>query len=368
MLVDTNERDTATEIFGHKVPAPVGFAPVGINKIYHPQGELPVAKAAGGLGLPYCLSTAGSQSIEDVGAANDEGAAAATSAPGEKGIRFFQLYMPHDDELTRSLLQRAVDSGFSACILTLDTWQLGWRHDDVATSNYAFYHGIGADLGLSDPVFQKRLKEKGIDPRKQPNEAGALWIDNVWHGRAHTWEKAVWAMKLWKELSGGKPFCLKGIQSVADAKKSVELGFDGIVVSNHAGRQVDGAVASLDALEKIVDGESNASTPISSLFLPEHLLTQQPSGRRQNQHHVRFRHPLSIRHLQSAGPRRQICFRRTALDLGSVYHGRNWCTARHKEFACRSGYPDECWRLQEHQRNHEGESREWAQGLYIIAR
>ena len=84
MLVDTNERDTATEIFGHKVAAPIGFAPIGINKIYHEQGELPVAKVAGELNLPYCLSTAGSQPIEDVGRANDELA-------GEGGgVRFFQ--------------------------------------------------------------------------------------------------------------------------------------------------------------------------------------------------------------------------------------------------------------------------------------
>jgi isopentenyl diphosphate isomerase/L-lactate dehydrogenase-like FMN-dependent dehydrogenase len=268
MLVDTNERDTATTIFGHRVPAPIGFAPVGINKIYHPQGELPVAKAAGALGLPYCLSTAGSQPIEDVGQANDEGAAAGKDGSG--AVRFFQLYMPHDDALTRSLLSRAVKSGFTACILTLDTWQLGWRHDDIATSNYAFYHGTGADIGLTDPIFQQRLKEHGIDPAKSPNEAGALWIDNVWHGRAHTWEKTKWVMELWKELSGGKPFCLKGIQSVGDARRAVEeLGVDGIVVSNHAGRQVDGAVASLDALELIVDGEALNSflSPFPPLFL-----------------------------------------------------------------------------------------------------
>ncbi|KAL3427895.1 FMN-dependent dehydrogenase [Phlyctema vagabunda] len=239
MLVDTNKRDTTTEIFGHKVSAPIGFAPIGINKIYHPLGELPVAKVAKELNLPYCLSTAGSNPIEDVGEANGD------------GPRFFQLYMPHDDELTISLLQRAHDSGFTACILTLDTWQLAWRHHDEATSNYAFYHGIGADLGLSDPVFQKRLKEAGIDPKKMPNEAGAMWIDNVWHGRAWSWEKMPWLMEQWKRISGGKPFCLKGLQSVGDAKKAVELGVDGIVVSNHAGRQVDGAIASLDALEKI---------------------------------------------------------------------------------------------------------------------
>ncbi|KAK5171097.1 uncharacterized protein LTR77_004241 [Saxophila tyrrhenica] len=241
MLVDTNKRDTKTSIFGHKVSAPIGFAPIGINKIYNPEGELPVAQVAKELNLPYCLSTAGSQPIEDVGKANGA------------GPRFFQLYMPHDDELTVSLLKRAWDSGFTACILTVDTWQLGWRHNDVNTSDYAFYKGIGADLGLSDPVFQKKMKEAGIDPKTQPKEAGAMWIDNVWHGRAHTWEKIPWLIKTWKEISGGKPFAIKGIQRVDDARKCVEVGCDGIVVSNHAGRQVDGAIASLDALENIVN-------------------------------------------------------------------------------------------------------------------
>lgn len=108
MLVDTNKRDTSWEIWGHKTSAPIGFSPIGINKIYNPLGELPVAKVAKELNLPYCLSTAGSQPIEDVGAANGE------------GPRFFQLYMPHDDELTVSLLRRAIDSGFTACILTVE--------------------------------------------------------------------------------------------------------------------------------------------------------------------------------------------------------------------------------------------------------
>ena len=160
--------------------------------------------------------------------------------------------MPHDDELTVSLLTRAWESGFDACILTTDTWQLGWRHDDIANGNYAFYRGIGADLGLSDPVFKKRLAEQGIDPVKEPEKAGALWIDNVWHGRAWSWEKMPWLIATWKKISGGRPFCIKGIQSVEDAKRAIHVGCDGIVVSNHAGRQVDGAIASLDALENIV--------------------------------------------------------------------------------------------------------------------
>ncbi|MCJ1427826.1 hypothetical protein MMC29_005732 [Sticta canariensis] len=239
-LVDTNLRDTTTTIFGHKVAAPFGFAPIGINKIYHPLGELPVATVANELNLPYCLSTAGSTAIEKVAQANGQ------------GPRFYQLYMPHDDELTVSLLTRAFNNGFDVCMLTTDTWQLGWRHDDIAAGNYAFYRGIGAEIGLTDPVFLERLQATGIDPEKDPQRAGAAWIDSVWHGRAWSWEKMPWLIKKWKEISGGRPFLLKGIQSVEDAKKAVEIGCDGIVVSNHAGRQVDGAIASLDALENIV--------------------------------------------------------------------------------------------------------------------
>ncbi|CDM27887.1 hypothetical protein DTO013E5_9049 [Penicillium roqueforti] len=239
-LIDTNNRSTRTTIFDHNVSAPIGFAPIGINKIYHPTGEAAVAKVAKELNLPYCLSTAGSTSIEKVAAAN-----------GPTGTRFYQLYMPHDDELTVSLLTRAWENGFDALILTTDTWQLGWRHDDVATSNYAFYRGFGADLGLTDPVFRSRCLADGIDPDVDIVEASTKWIDSVWHGQAWSWEKIPWLMKTWKEISGGRPFVIKGIQSVADARGCVELGVDGIIVSNHAGRQVDGAVASLDALEKI---------------------------------------------------------------------------------------------------------------------
>jgi isopentenyl diphosphate isomerase/L-lactate dehydrogenase-like FMN-dependent dehydrogenase len=231
-------------LFGRKVAAPIGFAPIGINKIYHPKGELPVAKVAGELRLPYGLSTAGSVAIEDAARANDAGRQVEGKVDvegvdeGEGPVRFFQLYMPHDDELTVSLLERAVKSGFGACVLTTDTWQLGWRHDDIYTSNYAFYRGIGADMGLTDEVFKRRLKEMGIDAEKEPERAGAAWIDNVWHGRAWSWEKIPWLIKTWKRISGGKPFLLKGIQDVEDAWRAVEVGCDGVVVSNHAGRQV----------------------------------------------------------------------------------------------------------------------------------
>ena len=251
MLRDTNVRDSATTLFGHRVNAPIGFAPIGINRIYHPTGELSVAHVARDLGLVYALSSAGSYSIEEVGKANGEG-----------GVRFFQLYQSPDDEQAVNMLQRAHDSGFSACMLTTDTWQLAWRHNDVYTGNYAFYHEHGpGDIALTDDVFIKRLKEANIDPAADPKRAGAKWMDeNIWHGHAHTWAKMPWLMEQWKRISGGKPFILKGIQSVPDARQAVELGVDGIVVSNHAGRQVDGAIASLDALEKIVDAVGSKTT------------------------------------------------------------------------------------------------------------
>lgn len=212
-LVDTNVRDTAASIFGHAVSAPIGFAPIGINRIYHPTGELSVAKVAQELNLPYCLSSAGSYSIEDVARANGS------------GPRFFQLYQSPDDDVCLSMLQRAFDSGYDVCVLTTDTWSLGWRHNDVFTGNYAFYHEHGAgDLGLQDPVFQQRLRAAGIDPAADPKRAGAEWIDkHIWHGRALTWDKMRWTMQQWKRISGGRPFCLKGIQSVADAERAVDL-------------------------------------------------------------------------------------------------------------------------------------------------
>jgi isopentenyl diphosphate isomerase/L-lactate dehydrogenase-like FMN-dependent dehydrogenase len=95
----------------------------------------------------------------------------------------------------------------------------------------------------------------------------------VWHGRAHSWEKMPWVMETWRRISGGKPFVLKGIQHVEDARKAVEIGCDGIVVSNHAGRQVDGAIASLDALENIVEGECLGLRLDSGFFVDKHWLT-----------------------------------------------------------------------------------------------
>ncbi|KAI0074614.1 FMN-dependent alpha-hydroxy acid dehydrogenase [Panus rudis PR-1116 ss-1] len=266
-LVDTNVRDLTTTLFGHKIPAPVLFAPIGINKLYNQLGELVPAKIAGELGIPYCLSTAASQSIEDVAKANDVGA----SVPNEsnsvhqydgpnggnaKSPRFYQLYMGHDDDITLSLLNRAWKSGFDVLMLTTDTWQLGWRPTDINIANYVFYYPnpVGNEVGSSDPVFMKKYGE-------ELEKDSGKWIDScVWHGKAHTWDKIKWLIAEWRRISGGRPFVIKGIQCAADALKALEVGCDGIVVTNHAGRQVDGAVGSLEVLPEIVEAVGDKMT------------------------------------------------------------------------------------------------------------
>lgn len=133
--------------------------------------------------------------------------AACTARAGDVRIpavpRFFQFYTPHDDELTVSLLRCAHESGSTTSMQRTDTWQLGWRHVDVATSNRDLNRGSGADLGLSDPFFRARLRGKGIDPAEQPEKATAMWMDSIWHGRAWSWDKAVRARETRREISGG---------------------------------------------------------------------------------------------------------------------------------------------------------------------
>ncbi|KII91757.1 hypothetical protein PLICRDRAFT_38593 [Plicaturopsis crispa FD-325 SS-3] len=270
MLVDTNTRDLTTTLFGHRIPAPILFSPIGVNKLYNPLGELVPAKIAGELGLPYCLSTASTQPIEDVAAANDRGASIKNESNSvhsydgpnggnAQGPRFFQLYMGHDDEITISLLERAWKSGFDVLMLTVDTWQLGWRPTDINLANYVFYYPpgkVGNETGESDPVFMSKHAE-------DLKEDSGKWIDSsVWHGKAHTWEKMPWLIKEWKRISGGRPFVIKGIQSVEDALKAYEVGCEGIVVTNHAGRQVDGAVGSLEVLPEIAEAVGDKMTII----------------------------------------------------------------------------------------------------------
>jgi lactate 2-monooxygenase len=231
MLRDATSRDLTTTVLSTTMPAPVLLAPVGVQSILHPDGELATARAAARLGVPMVLSTASSYSIEDVAAANGD------------GPRWFQLYWPNDDEVCASLLRRARDAGYSALVVTLDTWTLAWRPYDLDAAYLPFIRGVGTAIPFSDPVFRSRL---AAPPEQEVAAAVAAWVP-MFTGTDKSWQRLAFLREHW---SG--PIVLKGIQHPDDARAAVEAGMDGIVVSNHGGRQVDGAIAALDALAPVV--------------------------------------------------------------------------------------------------------------------
>ncbi|MFH8597314.1 lactate 2-monooxygenase [Streptomyces rimosus] len=231
MLRDATARDQRTTVLGSELLAPVVLAPIGVQSQVHPEGELATARAAAATGVPMVLSTAASHTIEEVAEANGD------------GQRWFQLYWPHDDEVTASILKRARTSGYTALVVTLDTWQLAWRPHDLDQAYLPFLRGDGVAIPLSDPVFRSRL-ERPVE--EDPQGAAMQWLP-IFSGKAHTWDELGFLREHWDG-----PIVLKGIVHPEDARRAVRAGMDGIVVSNHGGRQVDGAVAALDALVDVV--------------------------------------------------------------------------------------------------------------------
>jgi isopentenyl diphosphate isomerase/L-lactate dehydrogenase-like FMN-dependent dehydrogenase len=208
------------------------LAPIGVQSIIHPDGELATARAASAAGTPFILSTAASNTIEDV-----------AQAAGDLD-RWYQLYWPSDDEVTKSFLSRAEQAGFSAIVVTLDTFYLAWRPRDLTNAYLPFLKGIGNQIYFSDPAFNEPL-EKTFDDDQMASIM--RWVSVYTHQTA-TWEKLAVIRD-----NTSLPVLLKGILHPQDAARAAELGIDGIVVSNHGGRQVDGALGSLDALPAIVD-------------------------------------------------------------------------------------------------------------------
>jgi lactate 2-monooxygenase len=231
MLTGASPRDLSTTILGTPSPAPILLAPIGVQSILHPEGELATARAAAALGLPMVLSTASSHTIEEVAEA------------GGDGPRWFQLYWPNDDDVCAGILDRAAKAGFSTLVVTLDTWTLGWRPTDLDRAYLPFLRGIGQAIPFSDPAFRAGL---AAPPEEDLTAAVLRWVP-MFTGTDRTWEHLPFLRDHW---SG--PIVLKGIQHVDDARQAVAAGVDGIVVSNHGGRQVDGAVGSLDVLPEIV--------------------------------------------------------------------------------------------------------------------
>lgn len=228
-LNDVSHVDTSIELFGKTHPTPLLFAPVGMNKIAHEDGEIAVIRAATKLGIPYIQSTVASYSMEEL----------AQAAPNH--TKWFQLYWSSNEDVTYSMVERAEKAGFEAIVLTIDTVTLGWREHDIRNQFSPLLKGYASGNYKSDPVFKASLKDDSVETFVETQ------IANIYHPHL-TWDH-VRELKKRTKL----PVLLKGILHADDAQRALEAGIDGIVVSNHGGRQLDGVIASLDALPTIVE-------------------------------------------------------------------------------------------------------------------
>jgi isopentenyl diphosphate isomerase/L-lactate dehydrogenase-like FMN-dependent dehydrogenase len=235
MLTGNATRDLSVEVLGTKSPAPFMLAPIGVLSIAHEEGEVGVGRAAASSGVPLLVSSAATNSLEEV---------AETGAP-----RWFQLYWGNDREICASFVKRAEDAGYGAIVLTLDTLTLGWRPRDLRQSYLPFLKGEGCGQYFNDPVFLARLDQP---PSEDPLTAAAMMLANF-PNVGLTWDDVDW-------LRGqtSLPLLVKGVLTAADAELALQHGVDGVIVSNHGGRQVDGAVAALDALVEVRDALPDA--------------------------------------------------------------------------------------------------------------
>jgi isopentenyl diphosphate isomerase/L-lactate dehydrogenase-like FMN-dependent dehydrogenase len=239
VLRDVAERDLSTEVFGRSLPAPLALAPVGVLEIMHPDAEPAAARAAAARGVPYILSSAASTSMEQV-----------AEAMGD-GERWFQLYWGKDREVTRSFLGRAKAAGFSVLVVTLDTQLLAWRPRDLDQAYLPFLHGIGTANYFTDPAFRAGLDK----PVHEDPKAAVLHFLGLFGDPGKSWPDLAFLREHWDG-----PIVLKGVLHPDDARLAADAGMDGVVVSNHGGRQVAGSVAAADALPRVADAVGDRLT------------------------------------------------------------------------------------------------------------
>jgi lactate 2-monooxygenase len=266
MLRDVSTRDTTVDVLGTPMASPFFLCPIGVLEMAHSEGDVAVARAAAAEGIPFVFSNQASRPMEET-------ALAMGDAP-----RWFQLYWSTSDELVASLVSRAERCGCSAIVLTLDTTMLGWRIRDLDLAYLPFLRGKGIAQYTSDPVFVEALQET---LRQEAPPGGRITLAalgtliaqagtypggrlaNVRSGLARaavrrfveTYSRPSLS---WDDLASLRehtrlPIVLKGVLHPADAVAAIEHGMDGVYVSNHGGRQVDGAIGSVDALTSIVD-------------------------------------------------------------------------------------------------------------------
>jgi len=263
---DVSARDTSVALFSRRLPSPILLAPIGVLELAHRQADIAVARAAAAEGVPMVFSNQASVRMEEC-------AAAMGDAP-----RWFQLYWSTSDELVASLVRRAESCGCEAIVVTLDTTLFGWRPRDLDLAFLPFAFAQGIAQYTSDPVFRRLVEERrarGSEPRGRITpEAirslfkvarrypGSLWRNllsgvpiaavrlflEIYSRPSLTWDDLTFLRSATK-----LPIVLKGVLDPDDARIALERGVDGIVVSNHGGRQLDGAIASIEALPAVVD-------------------------------------------------------------------------------------------------------------------
>lgn len=244
----------------------------------HQDGEEATARAASALKLPMIVSTAATRSLEQIAQASNG------------GELWYQLYWPkpQSEEVTASLLHRAKTNGYKVLVVTLDTFIIGWRPTDLDETYLPFIYGQGCQVGFSDPAFNRIYSEMS-DERSASEKVGEAfttimkpgtlsgaakvatnasvikkaraWMEVMNSGTYREWEHLEILKKLWDG-----PIVLKGIQRVEDAQLAIKHGMDGIIVSNHGGRQLDGAIGSLDALADITADETVKNSGLTVLF------------------------------------------------------------------------------------------------------
>ncbi len=263
MMRDVSQRDLSIDLFGRTLPLPILLGPIGVLEMAHREADLPAARAASAAGVPFVRSSQSSRPMEQI--------AEAVGA----GPRWFQLYWSSRNELTASFVRRAEQAGYEAIVVTLDTTLLGWRTRDLERGYLPFMRGRGIANYTSDPVFP-HLPEGGETVTPPRPGLGALrsafeLLRSYPGGKASALAsgQAVAAVRrflaiysrpdlTWDDLPFLReqtrlPVLLKRIVHPDDADRAVQAGAHGVIVSNHGGRQVDGAVAALDALPGVVD-------------------------------------------------------------------------------------------------------------------
>ncbi|SDB83055.1 FMN-dependent dehydrogenase, includes L-lactate dehydrogenase and type II isopentenyl diphosphate isomerase [Pelagirhabdus alkalitolerans] len=230
VLKDVSNRDLSIKLLNQSLAVPFLLAPVGFQRIVHPDAERASAKSAQKAKVPYIMSTVSSTSIEEV------------SEIMRDVPHYFQLYWPNDQDVCESFVKRAEKSGFDAIVVTVDTPYLGHREVDLSNGYSPINTGAGIENFLTDPVFQEKY-----NPNHDLSEAELIdEIKSILFKQDLTWSNIRWLKKI-TDL----PIILKGVMHVDDAKLAVEEGIDGLIVSNHGGRQLDGTQSALKALQTI---------------------------------------------------------------------------------------------------------------------